>query len=114
MHKPVLLVAVIVVSFISGMYTGHTISRKNNEEYYSTIKHNFEQKEKGYRIRLDALSRSAYILELHVDSITARHRDLNRSDSLLKIELKNIRGRFNKLTSSELQERMIEEYNRSK
>lgn len=108
----ILTVAFLLVYSVAVTWL-YVANRTNHSEYVKSLKHNNEQREVGYRLRIQALNEAGKTLELRIDSLADKHIALVRVDSLRQLELKRVKGSFDKLTNIELQNKMIEEYNKA-
>lgn len=110
------LIFILILSLIgNGLQVAiNSQVKDNNDVYTKTLKHSFEQREAGYRIRLETLAKSANTERLRADSLLVSHRDHLRQDSILISDLKKVKGKFSDLTAEQVRNKMIEEYNKSK
>lgn len=100
-----LVIGIVVVAFF--------LDTKSKKIYKNELENIYHSKELELQTKLEKSDSERKALRLSFDSLSIRHRGLVRMDSLREIEFSRIPHRFDTLTSSELADRMIEEYNKA-
>jgi len=106
------LFLLLVVGGISGwIYHSRTQKQLQNENQYQQLRS--RQRELEYDKRLQASELERKSVQRHLDSLAFAFDHLDRIHAADSAELVKIKGRFSKLTGTELSKKMIEEYNKS-
>lgn len=109
---------VIKVVLVIGALVFIGVLIKNNLDANEELKRDkeiqaaFHKREMDLQTRLQDSRAKISALELRGDSLTARIDSIARLDSIHVAKLKSVTGKFNSLTSKQLQDKMIEEYNK--
>jgi len=100
-----LLIIVIGGSLFGGYYT------KNLKLLHNELQRKYHSETLEYKRRLRESEQQRVLYNHRIDSITTLVRSISAHDSLTRVEIKKIKGKYNLLTNKELQDKMIEGYN---
>lgn len=114
MTKPAVVIsaAIIILMFIAGGLVTRHILDKQKEVHEKEIQAGFKRREMELETRLQDSESARARLGLRFDSLATRFDSLARVDSVHVVALGAVKGKFNSLTSKQLESKMLEEYNK--
>lgn len=104
---------IIVIVFIGvglSLWSDH-LKDNQIDLYKKSVEAAFKQREQQYTMDLNKNELTRRVLEQHNLLLEDKVRSLEKADSVHSAQLLTVKGMYNKLTSSELTEKMIQEYN---
>jgi hypothetical protein len=98
----------MILGFVVVRQCSENVTAKENEQQ---VQARFRQRELEVEAKFQAERDIRLHAESRFDSLLTRYDSIARRDARQTAELKSIKGKFNNLTSKQLEAKMIEEFN---
>jgi hypothetical protein len=110
MKTKFIIIGLSIITLGALLFSGYSFNEK--KLYENELQRQYNSKVLEYELKLKASESQRLVALHHIDSLDSAYKTLVARDSVDK-ELRSIKGSFKSLTSQQLEQKMVEEFNKA-